>query len=332
MNIIKDKNYSYWHTSDESGLYDNCNKKHNTNKCDRDYECHKCDRNYECHKCDRDYECHKCDKHHCKVCPTGATGSTGLTGNTGATGATGSTGLTGATGITGITGTTGATGSTGVTGTTGTTGSTGITGTTGTTGSTGITGTTGTTGSTGVTGTTGTTGSTGVTGTTGTTGSTGVTGTTGTTGSTGITGTTGNTGAGLPAFAYIYSTAAQSVANTSAVIFNGPATTLAPISFTAPSSTITLSAGTYLISFETSVGTGGGSTWAIAVNGGITQPLSYTSRSGNSQVWGAAVITIAAASTISIVNNSGGAINLVNGLAPTPNTSVSASINILKLN
>jgi|GEM_PF-4298132 len=296
MNIIKDKNYSYWHTSDESGLYDNCNKKHNTNKCDRDYECHKCDRNYECHKCDRDYECHKCDKHHCKVCPTGATGSTGLTGNTGATGATGSTGLTGATGITGITGTTGATGSTGVTGTTGTTGSTGITGTTGTTGSTGVTGTTGTTGSTG------------------------------------ITGTTGNTGAGLPAFAYIYSTAAQSVANTSAVIFNGPATTLAPISFTAPSSTITLSAGTYLISFETSVGTGGGSTWAIAVNGGITQPLSYTSISGNSQVWGEAVITIAAASTISIVNNSGGAINLVNGLAPTPNTSVSASINILKLN
>ena len=166
----------------------------------------------------------------------------------------------------------------------------------------------------------------------GTTGATGFTGAIGSTGSTGSTGVTGATGAGLPAFAYIYSVAAQSVADTSAVIFNGPATTLAPILFTAPSSTITLSAGTYLISFETSVGTGGGSTWAIAINGGITKSLSYTSRSGDSQVWGEAVITIVAASTISIVNNSGGAVKLVNGLAPTPNTSVSASINILKLN
>ena len=64
----------------------------------------------------------------------------------------------------------------------------------------------------------------------------------------------------------------------------------------------------------------------------LFRSLSYTSRSGDSQVWGEAVITIAAASTISIVNNSGGSVKLVNGLAPTPNTSVSASINILKLN
>ncbi|MCB2362260.1 collagen-like protein, partial [Clostridium estertheticum] len=209
------------------------------------------------------------------------------------------------------------------------TGNTGATGSTGVTGSTGATGNTGATGSTGVTGNTGATGSTGVTGSTGATGNTGATGSTGVTGNTGAT---GSTGAGLSAFAYIYSAAAQSVADTSAVIFDGPATTLAPISFTAPSSTITISAGTYLISFETSVGSGGGSTWAIAVNGVITQPLSYTSRSGNSQVWGEAVITIAAASTISIVNNSGGAVNLVNGLATALNTSVSASINILKLN
>jgi hypothetical protein len=72
-------------------------------------------------------------------------------------------------------------------------------------------------------------------------------------------------------------------------------------------------------------------TWAIDVAGAVTQPLSYTSRSGNTQVFGEAIITIAAPSTISITNNSGGAVQIETGLAPTPNTSVSASVNILKL-
>ncbi|WP_443661205.1 hypothetical protein [Clostridium sp.] len=164
------------------------------------------------------------------------------------------------------------------------------------------------------------------------TGATGVTGVTGTTGATGNTGVTGATGGGLSAAAYIYSASAQSVANTSAVIFDGPATSGAPISFTAPGSKITLNAGVYLISFEVSVGTGGGSTWSIAVNSAVTKQLSYTGRSSNSQIFGEAVITLAASSTISIVNNSGGSVNLENRLAPSPNTSVSASITILKLN
>ncbi|MCB2294792.1 hypothetical protein LGK95_14930 [Clostridium algoriphilum] len=195
---------------------------------------------------------------------------------------------------------------------------------------TGSSGTDGITGSTGASGTNGINGSDGFNGPTGASGTNGINGSDGITGSTGASGTNGISG-GLSAFAYIYSTAAQSVADTGSVLFNNPPTTSSPITFTAPSTTINLTPpGTYLISFELSVSSGGG-TWTIAVNGSITQPLSYTSRSENSQVFGEAIITIIVPSAISIVNNSGGSINLANGLSPTPNTSVSASVTILKL-
>lgn len=161
----------------------------------------------------------------------------------------------------------------------------------------------------------------------------GIIGPTGAQGIQGITGTTGPAGGLSAAFAYIYSTQVQSVSNTGSVLFNNPTTTSsAPIAFTAYNSTITLSPGIYLISFQVSVGNVGGSTWGIAVNNAITQPFSYTNLSGNSQVWGEAIISIINPSTISIVNNSGGgSINLVNSIALTTNTSVSASVTILKL-
>ena len=57
------------------------------------------------------------------------------------------------------------------------------------------------------------------------------TGATGATGVTGAAGTTGATGLGLSAFAYIYSTTAQSVADNAAVVFNSPSTA-APIAYT----------------------------------------------------------------------------------------------------
>lgn len=175
-------------------------------------------------------------------------------------------------------------------------------------------------------------------------GTPGVAGPAGVQGPAGLQGPVGETGAqgvaapvgipvGLSAFAYIYSTQAQSVSNTGSVLFNNPATTSEPISFTASSSTITLSQGIYHISFQVSVGAVGASTWGVAVNNRITQPFSYTSICGNSQVFGEAIITILTPSTISIVNNSGGgSINLMNGIASTTNTSLSASVTILKLN
>lgn len=136
---------------------------------------------------------------------------------------------------------------------------------------------------------------------------------------------------GLADFAYIYSTAEQDVAEDAAVLFNSPAT-LAPISFTPTSSTVNLTeAGSYKIDFQISAGTGGGSVWGLTIDG-ITSPArTFVSRSGNNQVSGDLIITIAAPAVITLVNLSGGAVNLVNGLATDPNTSVSASMAILKL-
>ncbi|MDT8717989.1 collagen-like protein [Clostridium sp. 19966] len=184
------------------------------------------------------------------------------------------------------------------------------------------------------TGVSGITGPTGPTGFTGPTGPTGFTGPTGPTGFTGPTGPSGPSGSGLSAFAYIYSTTAQSVADNAAVVFDSPST-LAPISFTTGTSTITLTdIGSYLISFEVSVATGGGGEWAIAVGGSVVQSLTYNSRSGNSQVFGEAIVNVSSPPVnITLVNFSGGAVTLSNGLAGggKPNTAVSASVTILKL-
>lgn len=145
-------------------------------------------------------------------------GSTGATGPTGATGATGFNGIRGAAGTIGETGETGATGATGATGKTGATGITGLPGIPGEKGETGLTGHTGSTGETGATGLTGATGEDGAKGPTGQTGETGAIGLTGETGHTGLTGETGAAGqtgetgaSSLGAYAYAYSTTAQSV-------------------------------------------------------------------------------------------------------------------------
>jgi hypothetical protein len=128
---------------------------------------HKNDRHDKRHKCQT--ECYnECDiyikfKH-------GKTGATGFTGPIGATGFTGPFGATGLTGPIGATGFTGPIGTTGFTGVEGPTGTTGFTGPIGATGFTGVEGPTGATGFTGVEGPTGTTGYTGQIGPTGTSG------------------------------------------------------------------------------------------------------------------------------------------------------------------
>ena len=169
------------------------------------------------------------------------------------------------------------------------------------------------------------------TGATGPTGATGAIGATGATGVTGVTGATGIARLGLSAFAYIFSTTAQTVANNAAIVFNSPSTA-APIAYTTGNSAITLTPpGNYLVTFEVSVATGGGGQWAIAVNGSVIQSQTYNNRSSNSQIFGEAIINVAAVTNITIANVSGGAVTLSNGLASIPNTAVSSSVTILKL-
>ncbi|WP_139356815.1 collagen-like protein, partial [Clostridium beijerinckii] len=248
---------------------------------------------------------------------TGPTGDTGVTGPTGDTGVTGPTGDTGVTGPTGDTGVTGPTGDTGVTGSTGDTGVTGPTGDTGVTGPTGDTGVTGPTGDTGATGSTGDTGVTGPTGDTGVTGPTGDTGVTGPTGDTGVTGPTGATGAGLAADGYVYELATiadSTVVGGADVPFsnNGP---LSGITHTPGTTTITVaSAGTYEINYGVSITAGVGAQIAIAVNGTVDASTPITALVATGELFGSAILTLAAGDVITLRNNS--ATPLVMTLAP----------------
>ncbi|OPJ55355.1 DNRLRE domain-containing protein [Clostridium chromiireducens] len=248
---------------------------------------------------------------------TGSTGATGPTGPTGDTGVTGPTGDTGVTGPTGDTGVTGPTGDTGVTGPTGDTGVTGPTGDTGVTGPTGDTGVTGPTGDTGVTGPTGDTGVTGPTGDTGVTGPTGDIGVTGPTGDTGVTGPTGDTGAGLAADGYVYELATiadSTVVGGADVPFsnNGP---LSGIIHTPSSTVVTVvSAGVYEINYGISITAGVGSQIAIAVNGTVDPSTPITALVATGELFGSAILTLAAGDVITLRNNS--ATPLVMTLAP----------------
>ena len=221
----------------------------------------KTDKGCESKKC---YSCYRttcCCKrgHRGKTGPTGPFGPIGFTGSTGPTGPLGPTGSTGPTGPIGFTGPVGSTGDIGPTGTIGITGSTGPTGPLGPTGSTGDIGPTGPTGPLGFTGDIGPTGPIGVTG------STGPTGNIGPTGSVGNIGTVGYA-------EYIHTT---QIPNNSippgtaftidSEIFNTvPAFIVA--SAGAGGTVFTLSAGAYIVDYETSLTSAG----SLAIYSGPT--------------------------------------------------------------
>lgn len=144
----------------------------------------------------------------------------------------------------------------------------------------------------------------------------------------------GPPGSGISSYEYIYSTSAQLVSDNAPVIFNSPSSS-SPIAFTTDTSTITLTTtGVYLISFQISTASDGGSQWSIAKNGVISSLLTFNSRASNSQVYGETIINVTSAPTIiSIINFSGRAILLSSGLPTNDkfNTSVSASMTILKI-
>ena len=244
----------------------------------------------------------------------GPRGRRGHTGNTGATGATGNTGA----------GTTGATGPTGPSGA-----PTGATGATGATGNTGATGDTGATGAQGIQGLQGFTGNTGATGITGATGNTGVTGA-GVTGATGNTGATGVTGANILDYAYIYNTASQEVDLGDAIEFGFTGPITAGFTHVAGSDTITINnTGTYLVLF--SVSGDEDNQFALFLNGTPLASTVYGAARDNLQNTGIAIITAAAGNALTLVNfGSDDDIDLNSEIGGSE-TSVNASIAILRL-
>lgn len=170
----------------------------------------------------------------------------------------------------------------------------------------------------------------GFTGAQGPQGFTGPPGPPGPQGPQGFTGPPGPPGPpGVVASAYIFSIAAQEVGTGEAAVFNSVATP-PPIAFTPPSSNIVLTAGTYLINFQVSLATAIESAWGIAINGIISASRTFVSRSGETQVYGSVIITLAVPAIITLLNL-GAPVLLANGLASAPVTAVSASATILKL-
>jgi hypothetical protein len=139
----------------------------------------------------------------------------------------------------------------------------------------------------------------------------------------------------FPSFSYIYSTDDQVVMNHAAIVFHSPSNE-SPIAFTTGTPMIKLAAlGSYYISFLISSATDCGGEWAIAVNHAISPSLSYNNTNGFSQIHGEAIINVTTIPTeITIVNLSGVDMKLSNGLSSGEklNTTVSASVTILKLN
>lgn len=135
-------------------------------------------------------------------------------------------------------------------------------------------------------------------------------------------------------YAYIYSTEEQTIANNSQIVWNSP-TTAIPIFCEEKNPTIILvGKGVYLVRFYASIRAGNGSQFSLIIDNVKQQALTYNNRASDSQIYGEAIITITAdISTLEIKNTTGTTIVLSNGLGigTNPNTSVSATLVILKL-
>ncbi|NYC52740.1 hypothetical protein DE171_005277 [Clostridium beijerinckii] len=132
-----------------------------------------------------------------------------------------------------------------------------------------------------------------------------------------FTGPTGATGAGLAADGYVYELATiadSTVVGGADVPFsnNGP---LSGITHTPGTTTITVaSAGTYEINYGVSITAGVGAQIAIAVNGTVDASTPITALVATGELFGSAILTLAAGDVITLRNNS--ATPLVMTLAP----------------
>ena len=282
------------------------------------------------------------------VGPTGAPGAQGNQGNAGLTGpqgvagpagpgggATGPQGVQGIQGIQGVMGALGLTGAQGLTGAAGALGLQGIQGLVGPDGARGLQGSAGTPGIPGVDGAAGLAGATGPAGPSGAAGAQGLPGTPGTQGPTGVAGAIGADGpqgpagatgtSGLSQYAYVYNTAAETVALDAAVTFSSNGRMTAGITHALGGAGITLlNAGDYMISF--SVSATESSQISIFIDGVPVAGTTYGSGAGTQQNMGQVMLAIAAGEVLTIRNHSSaaaiGLAALVGGTQATTNASV----------
>ena len=175
----------------------------------------------------------------------------------------------------------------------------------------------------------------------GTTGPTGATGPIGVTGSTGFTGVTGATGPPITTtYGQIYNTASQSVGSGSDVTFNTNAN-LSGITHTTSTGNIVVgTAGTYFVTFtvtaQSVVLAAKPLAFAIYHNGtlvpnmnfGITSP-SVSLTTGDYQVSGFAMVSVASGATLTLRNTTGASITLPTGIGNQ--TVINASVTIVRL-
>ena len=246
----------------------------------------------------------------------------GMASSSGA--ASGTAGARGPQGLIGPRGRVGANGATGVAGIQGLAGPQGLAGTNGVAGTNGTNGATGGTGATGTNGTNGATGGTGVAGTNGATGGTGATGGSGPTGGTGAQGA-----AGIPNYAYIYNTGAQTVAIEGAILFgiNGPQLGFAHSAGLA--GTVVPVTGTYRVNF--SVSGVEPNQFALMVNGSAAASRTYGSGAGTQQNTGQVIVTLDVGDIITVANHSSASAITLQTLAGGTATSVNASLLIEQL-
>jgi hypothetical protein len=157
-------------------------------------------------------------------------------------------------------------------------------------------------------------------------GATGPIGAIGGDGATGPAGATGIAGSsGLSEYAYVYNTAAQTVALDGAVTFSSNGVMTAGITHSIGDAGITLvSAGAYKITF--SVSTTEPSQISLFINGVVVAGTTYGSGAGTQQNTGQAILTIAAGNVLTIRNYSSpaaiGLAALIGGTQSTANASV----------
>lgn len=217
-------------------------------------------------------------------------------------------------------------------------GATGNTGVTGLAGETGLTGFTGSQGAVGAQGAQGLTGATGPTGITGIVGNRGQQGPTGAQGQTGITGETGPQGSPLAddAYGYYFFSSSQSIGDGSAVPFETGAASVIQQGMAIDLDTglfITVQfAGTYKISF--SIASDRVNQFGISINGAAPEPRTiFAQGTANAINFGEVILTVAANTTIQIVNVTDSSVlvwGLLGGSGALPN-SVSASVLVRRI-
>ncbi|MGO9873808.1 MAG: collagen-like protein [Acidimicrobiia bacterium] len=188
-------------------------------------------------------------------------------------------------------------------------------------------------GLTGAIGDKGPAGSQGSAGINGTTGGTGATGNNGSNGGIGGTGLTGGTGPQGPAsgtnYGYIYNAGAQTVPLNTAVDFDTNGTLFGFVHAPGSPAIEALVTGTYRVSF--SVSGVQPNEFALFVNGVIVPGSIYGSGAGTQQNNGEVILSLNAADTVTLVNNTSASAVTLQTLAGGTQTNVNAAIVIEQL-